>query len=45
MDDVITPVEQRMDDEMDEDPLQFLNTGTYDDDLEFMSQPYDDSGY
>ena len=35
-----------MDDEMDEDdPLRFLNTSAYDDDLEMMSQPYDNSGY
>ena len=46
MADVIAPVEQRMDDEMDEDdPLRFLNTDVYDDDLDMMSQPYDDSGY
>src|SRR5215216_2884924 len=36
--DVIVPVERRMDDEMDEDPLRFLNKGAYDDDLELMSQ-------
>ena len=43
---VIAPVEQRMDDEMDEDyPLRFLNTGACDDDLDMMSQPYDDSDY
>ena len=43
--DVIAPIEQRMDDEMEEDPLRFLNTGTYDGDLDMTSQPYDDSGY
>ena len=42
----IDPVEQRLDDEMDEDdPLWFLNIGAYDDDVEMMSHPYDDSGY
>ena len=45
VDDVVALMEQGMDDEMDEDPLRFLNTGAYDDDLELMSQPYDDSGY
>ena len=35
--DVIAPVEQRMDDEMEEDPLRFLNTGAYDGDLDMMS--------
>jgi hypothetical protein len=45
VDDVIAPVEQRLDDEMDEeDPLRFLDPATYDD-IEMMSQPYDDSGY
>ena len=43
--DVIAPVEQRTDDEMDEDRLSFLNPGAYDDDLELMSQPDDGSGY
>ena len=46
VDDVIAPVEQGMDDEMDEDdPLRFLNTGGYDHDLEMMNQSYDDSSY
>ena len=47
MADVIGPVEQRMDDEMEEteDPMGFLNTGAYDGDLDMMSQPYDESGY
>ena len=45
MADVIAPVEQRMDDEMDEDPLRFLNTSAYDGDLDMMSQPYEESGY
>ena len=46
MADIIAPVEQRLDDEMEEDDtLRYLNTGAYDDDLEMMSQPYDDSGY
>ena len=45
--DVIGPVEQRMDDEMEEmaDPMRFLNTGAYEGDLDMMSQPYDESGY
>ena len=46
--DVIGPVEQRMDDEMEEteDPMGFLITGAYDGDLDMMmSQPYDESGY
>ena len=43
--DVIAPIEQRVDDEMEEDPMSFLNTGAYDDDLHMMSQPYNDSGY
>ena len=42
--DVIGPVEQRMDDEM-EDPMAFLNTSAYEGDLDMMSQPYDESGY
>ena len=29
----------------EDDPDQFHNTSAYDDDLEMMSQPYDDSGY
>ena len=47
MADVISPVEQRMDDEMEEmeDPMGFLNTCAYDGDLDMMSQPYDESGY
>ena len=45
MADVITPVEQRMDEEMEEDPLRFLDTGAYDGDLDMMSQPYEDLGY
>ena len=45
--DVISLVEQRMDDEMEEmeDPMGFLNTGAYDGDLDMMSRPYDESGY
>nr|XP_020164906.1 cell surface glycoprotein 1-like [Aegilops tauschii subsp. strangulata] len=36
-----------MDDEMEEmeDPMGFLNTGTYEGDIDMMSQPYDESGY
>ena len=47
MADVIGPVEQRMDDEMEEteDPMSSLNTCAYDGDLDMMSQPYDKSGY
>ena len=45
MADVIAPVEERMDDEMDEDPMGFLNTNAYDYDIDMMSQPYDESGY
>jgi hypothetical protein len=42
--DVVAPVEQRMDYEMEEeDPLWFLNTGAYDD-RQMMSQQHD-SGY
>ena len=45
VDDVVGPVEQGMDDEMEEeDPLRFLNTGAAYDDGQMMSQPYD-SGY
>ena len=43
--DVIGPVEQRMDDETEVDPMDFLNTNTYDCDIDMMSQPYDESGY
>ena len=43
--DVIGPVEQRMDDETEVDPMGFLNTNTYECDLDMMSQPYDESGY
>ena len=43
--DVICPVEQRMDDETEVDPMDFLNTNAYDYDIELMSQPYDESGY
>ena len=42
---VICPVEQRMDDETEVDPMDFLNTNAYDCDIELMSQPYDESGY
>ena len=42
--DVICPVEQRMDDETEVDPMGFLNTNTYDYDIDMMSQPYDESG-
>ena len=40
--DVISPVEQRMDDETEEmeDPMGFLNTNAYNVDLDMMSQPY-----
>ena len=34
-----------MDEEMEEDPLRFLDIGAYDDDLDMMSQPYGESGY
>ena len=43
--DVIGPVEHRMDDEMEVDPMGFLNTNAYDSDIDMMSQPYDKSGY
>ena len=43
--DVICPVEQRMDDETEVDPMGFLNTNAYDCDIDMMSQPYDESGY
>ena len=45
--DVISPVEQKMDDEMEdtEDPMGFLNKVAYDGDIDMMSQPYDESGY
>ena len=43
--DVISPVEQRMDDETEVDPMDFLNTNAYDCDIDMMSQPYDESGY
>ena len=43
--DVIGPIEQRMDDETEVDPMGFLNTNTYDCDIDMMSQPYDESGY
>ena len=43
--DVISPVEQRMDDETEVDPMYFLNTNAYDYDIDMMSQPYDESGY
>ena len=43
--DVIGPVEQRMDDETEVDPMDFLNTNAYDCDIDMMSQPYDESGY
>ena len=47
MADVIGPVKQRMDDEMEEteDPMGFLNTGAYDGVLDMMSHPYDELGY
>ena len=46
MADVIGPIEQRMDDEMEEteDPMGFLNTCAYEGDLDMMSQPYDNLG-
>ena len=34
-----------MDDETEVDPMGFLNTNTYECDLDMMSQPYDESGY
>ena len=40
--DVVGPVEQRMDDETEVDPMDFLNTNAYDCDIELMSQPYDE---
>ena len=43
--DVISPVEQRMDDETEVDPMDYLNTNAYDYDIDMMSQPYDESGY
>ena len=43
--DVIGPVEQRMDDETEVDPMGFLNTNAHDCDIDMMSQPYDKSGY
>ena len=43
--DVISPVEQRMDDETEVDPMDYLNTNAYDCDIDMMSQPYDESGY
>ena len=43
--DVISPVEQRMDDEKEVDPMNYINTNTYDCDIDMMSQPYDESGY
>ena len=43
--DVIGPVEQRMDDETEVDPMDYLNTNAYDCDIDMMSQPYDESGY
>ena len=43
--DVIGPVEQKMDDETEVDPMGFLNTNAYDCDIDMMSQPYDESGY
>ena len=39
------PVEQRMDDETEVDPMDYLNTNAYDCDIDMMSQPYDESGY
>ena len=42
--DVISPVEQRMDDETEVDPMDYLNTNAYDCDID-LSQPYDESGY
>ena len=43
--DVIGPVEHIMDDEMEVDPMAFLNTNAYECDLDMMSQSYDESGY
>ena len=43
--DVISPVEQRIDDETEVDPMDFLNTNANDRDIELMSQPYNESGY
>ena len=43
--DVIGPVEQRMDNETEVDPMAFLNTDAYDRDLDMMSQPYNELGY
>ena len=43
--DVICPVEQRMDDETEVDPMACLKTNAYDCDLDMMSQPYDELGY
>ena len=43
--DVISPVEQRMDDETEVGPMDYLNTNAYDCDIDMMSQPYDESGY
>ena len=43
--DVIGPVEHRMDDETEVDPMDFLNTNAYDCDIDMMSQPYDESVY
>ena len=42
--DVISPIKQRMDDETEVDPMDFLNTNAYDCDIDMMSQPYDESG-
>ena len=43
--DVIGPIEQRMGDETEVDPMGFLNTNAYDCDIDMMSQPYDESSY
>ena len=43
--DVIGPVEQRMDEETEVDPMGFLNTNAYGCDIDMMIQPYDKSGY
>ena len=43
--DVIGPVEQRMDDETEVDPMAFLNINAYEGYLDMMSQLYDELGY